>query len=80
VEPLLILVKLSQISSLDPQKYLVVILFVILVVANDGSPIFSGRPRTCVLRLLLNQYFVIVVESMDARCAVIVVAVLIDRV
>ncbi len=44
------------------------------------APIFFGRPHTCILSLLFNQYFdVILVESADARCAV-VGAVLIDSI
>lgn len=44
MEPLFILVvKPPQVSSLDPQKYDVVILVVVLVVSDDKSPIiFSG--------------------------------------
>jgi hypothetical protein len=67
-------------AVIDPQKYHGVLLVVILVVANVDAPIFSGRPHLCILSLLTNQYFVIVlVESVDARSAV-VVAILIGSI
>ncbi len=62
MESLLILVKPPQVSSLDPQTYLIVVLIVVLIVANDVAPIFSRRPHAHVLSLLLNQYFIVVVE------------------
>jgi hypothetical protein len=58
---------------LDPQKYLVVVLVVVLVVADVDAPIFSGRPHVRILSLHFNQYFVVIlVESMDTRCAAVV--------
>ncbi len=62
MESLLILVKPPLVRSLDPQKYLVVVLVVILVVANDVAPIFSWRPHAHLLSLLPNQYFIVDVE------------------
>jgi len=77
VEPLLILAIPPQVSSLDTQKHLGVILVVVVLVVADvdaGARIFSGRPHTCILSLHFNQYFIIVfAESVDARCAVVVV-------
>ena len=46
-----------QVSSLDPQKYHVVVLIAALLVADDDAHIFSGRPDALILSLLLNQYF-----------------------
>ncbi len=69
-----------QISSVDPQNYLGVVLVVVLVIANVDAPTFSGRPHVRILSLLFNLYFVIIlVESVDANCAV-VIAILIDSI
>ncbi len=76
MEPLLILVEPPQVSFLDPRKYLAVVLIVVLVVADENEPIFAGQSQARIHSLLLNQYFVIVGGSRDARFAV-VVAVLI---
>ncbi len=54
VEPILILVKPPQVSSLDPQKYLSVVLIVVLVVVNVDAPIFSVRPHANILSLHFN--------------------------
>ncbi len=62
MESFLILVKPPQVSSLDPQTYLIVVHVVVLIVANDVAPIFSGRPHARILSLLLNQYLIVVVE------------------
>ena len=73
MELLLILVKSPQVCPLDPQKYLGVVLVVVLVVADADAPNFSGRPHARILSLLFNQYFVVIlVESADARCAVLI--------
>jgi hypothetical protein len=78
VKPLLIIVKPPQVISVDPQKYFGVVLVVVLVVANVDAALFSVRPHTCILSLLFNQCFVVVlVELADASHA-IVVAILID--
>jgi hypothetical protein len=75
--------------SLDLQRYLVVVIAVVAFVVVDVVVVvviladvvvptfFVRRYHTRVLSLLLNQYFGVVVEFMDARCAVIVVTVLI---
>ena len=63
----IILVSSSLLPSLLPMSML------------DGL-IFSGRPPTRIFSLLFNQYFVVIlVESADARCAV-VGAVFIDSI
>ena len=87
VKPLLVLVIPLQVSSLDLQQYLVVVVVVVafvvvfvvvsvVVLTNVNAPtIFLRRYHARILSLLLNQYFGVVVESAAARCAVIVVAV-----
>jgi hypothetical protein len=72
VEPLLILAKPPQVGSLDPHKYLAVVLIVVLVVADENEPIFAGQSQARIHSLLLNQYFVVIGGSVDARCAVVV--------
>ena len=57
MELLLILVEPPQVGSLDPHKYLAVVLIVILDVAGENEPIFSGQSQACIHSLLLNQYF-----------------------
>jgi len=80
VKPLLILVEPPQVSSLDPQKYLCVVLIVVLFAANADAPIFSWRPHAGIISLHFNQNFVVVrAESMYARYAVDV-AIFIDSV
>ena len=72
VKPLLIIVKPPQVSSLDPQEYLGVVLVVVFVSAKVSASIFSERPHTPILSLLFTQYFVVVlVESAYTRCDVI---------
>jgi hypothetical protein len=73
VEPLLILVKPPQVGSLDPHKYLAVVLIVVLDVADKNEPIFAGQFQACIHSLILNQYFVVIGGSMDTRCAVVIV-------
>ena len=85
--PLLVLVIPPQVSSLDLQRYLVavvvvvafvvvdVVVVVVVLAAVNVPTVFFMRYHTRVLSLLLTQYFGVVVESMDARCAVVVVAV-----
>ncbi len=72
---------------MDLQRYLIVIVVVVAFVVVDvvvvvvvltdvdAPTVFFMRYHTRVLSLLLTQYFGVVVESMDARCAVVVVAV-----
>jgi hypothetical protein len=72
---------------LDLQRYLVVIVVVVAFVILDvvvavvvlvdvnALPGFFMRYHTCILSLFLTQYFGVDVESADARCAVVVVAV-----
>ena len=57
MEPLHTYLSSSPQVSLDPQQYLVVVLIVALLVADDDAPIFSGRPDALILSLLINQYF-----------------------
>jgi hypothetical protein len=90
MKPLLVLVVPPQVSSLELQRYLVVVVVVVVVVAFvvvdvvvvvvvladvDAPTVFFMRYHSHVLSLLLTQYFGVDVESVDARCAVIVVAV-----
>ncbi len=87
MKPLLVLGVPPQVSSLDLQRYLVVFVVVVpFVVVNvvvvvvvfadvDAPTIFFRRYHTRILSLLLNQYFGVDVESVDARCAVVVIAV-----
>ena len=87
MKPLLVLVVPPQVSSLDLQRYfVVVVVFVAFVVVDvvvvvvvltnvDGHTVFFMRYHIRVLSLLLAQYFGVVVESADARCAVVVVTV-----
>ncbi len=72
MEPLLILVKPPQVGSFDPDKYLTVVLIVVLVVADKNEPIFAGQSQARIHSPLLNQYSVLVGGSMDTRCAVVV--------
>ncbi len=84
---LLLLVVPLQVSSLDLQRYLVVVVVVVAFVVVDmvvvvvvhadvnAPTVFFMRYHTHVLSLLLTQYFGVVVEFADARCAVVVVAV-----
>jgi hypothetical protein len=64
---------------LGSPKVFVVVLVVALLITNEDVPISSGRSHAHIFSLLLNQYFVIVVESADARCAV-VIALLTDSI
>jgi hypothetical protein len=70
VEPLLILVKPPQVSS--PHKYLAVVLIVVLVIIYENEPIFPGQSQARIHSLPLDQYFVFIGGSVDARCAVVV--------
>ena len=72
MEPLFILVEPPQVGSLDPHKYLAVVLIVILVVAVENKTIFAKQYLARIHSLLLNQHFIVVGGSMDTRCAVVV--------
>ncbi len=86
MKPLLVLVVPPRVSSLDLQRYLVVVVAVVafvvmdmvvvaVVLADVDAPtVFFMRYHTRIHSLLLTQYFGVVVESADARCAVVVVA------
>ena len=78
MEPLIILVKPHQVSSLDPHTYHVVVLVVVLVDANDDAPIFSWGLHTRIHSLIVNQCFVVIVESTDARCDVVVAVLIVS--
>ena len=77
METILILVKPPQVNSLDPQKYLGVVLFVFLLC---GCTYFFWETQCMHPQPPLQSIFVVVlVKSADARCAV-VIAILIGSI
>jgi hypothetical protein len=74
-----ILVEPPQVGSLNPHKYLAVVLIGVLDIADKNELIFAGQSQVRIHSLLLNQYFVVIGGSMDIRCA-FVVAILITRI